>query len=83
MTVSEIPLHSHLANASSNEANTIFPTNNVWAATGQTAYHQSINTTKAVAVLQSTGGGLAHNNIQPYLVLNYCIALQGVFPSRN
>jgi microcystin-dependent protein len=38
----------------------------------------SVATTSA-----TTGGGQAHSNMQPYLVLNYCIALQGVFPSRN
>ena len=31
----------------------------------------------------NTGGSQPHNNMQPYLVLNYCIALQGIFPSRN
>jgi microcystin-dependent protein len=30
-----------------------------------------------------TGGNLPHNNLMPYLVLNYCIALQGVFPPRS
>jgi microcystin-dependent protein len=34
------------------------------------------------AVLQA-GGGQPHNNLQPYLVLNYCIAMQGVFPPRS
>ena len=31
----------------------------------------------------NVGGGQAHDNMQPYLALNYCIALQGLFPSRN
>jgi microcystin-dependent protein len=47
LTVSEMPSHSHLVNSSSNEANTIFPTNNIWAATNQTAYDQSMDTTMA------------------------------------
>lgn len=33
--------------------------------------------------VSNAGGGLPHANMQPYLVLNYCIALQGIFPSRN
>jgi microcystin-dependent protein len=37
----------------------------------------------APGVVTNTGGGQAHNNIQPYLTLNYCIALQGIFPSQN
>jgi microcystin-dependent protein len=39
--------------------------------------------TMAPAVISANGGGQAHNNIQPYLTLNFCIALQGIFPSRN
>lgn len=37
----------------------------------------------APGVISNTGGSQAHNNIQPYLTLNFCIALQGIFPSRN
>jgi microcystin-dependent protein len=33
--------------------------------------------------ISPTGGGLPHNNMQPYLTLNFCIALQGVYPSRS
>ena len=35
------------------------------------------------ASVSATGGSSAHNNLQPFLTLNYCIALQGIFPSRN
>jgi microcystin-dependent protein len=35
------------------------------------------------ASIQPAGGGAGHSNIQPYLAMNYCIALQGIFPSRN
>ena len=49
--------------------------------TGPTA--GQINTSFNPAVIGTTGSGLAHDNMQPYLVLNFCIALQGVFPSRN
>jgi microcystin-dependent protein len=31
----------------------------------------------------NTGGGLPHDNMQPYLTINFCIALQGIFPSRS
>ena len=83
LTVSEMPSHSHLVNSSSNEANTIFPTNNIWAATNQTAYDQSMDTTMAPGALNLTGGNQPHDNMQPYLVLNYCIALVGIFPSKS
>ena len=41
------------------------------------------NNTLAPPVIGNTGGSQAHTNIQPYLTLNFCIALQGIFPSRN
>ncbi|MCM3570956.1 phage tail protein [Neobacillus mesonae] len=82
LSVNEMPTHSHVASASQTEANTIFPTNNIWAVTEQPAYSQSQNTTLASSAIQPAGGNQAHNNLQPYLVLNYCIALQGIFPSR-
>jgi microcystin-dependent protein len=37
----------------------------------------------SASALGSTGGGLPHNNLMPYLVVNFCIALQGVFPARS
>jgi microcystin-dependent protein len=36
----------------------------------------------AVQALSPAGGGLPHNNMQPYLTLSFCIALQGIFPQR-
>jgi len=43
----------------------------------------SPNNTLAPGVISNTGGGQAHTNIQPYLTLNFSIALQGIFPSQN
>jgi microcystin-dependent protein len=40
------------------------------------------NATLAPEALSIAGGGLPHNNMQPYLTLNFCIALQGIFPQR-
>jgi microcystin-dependent protein len=37
----------------------------------------------ATNALAATGGSQPHNNLQPYLAVNFCIALQGIFPSRN
>jgi microcystin-dependent protein len=42
-----------------------------------------MNAGMATAVVAVAGGGQAHENRQPYLCLNYCIALEGIFPSRN
>ncbi|MHB8635042.1 MAG: phage tail protein [Fimbriimonadaceae bacterium] len=49
----------------------------------QNMYSASANSLANGAMVGDTGGGQAHNNMQPYLVLNYCIALVGIFPSRS
>lgn len=82
---SEIPSHSHQANCNRNTGNDYGPTNDIWApdAGGNPQYGASADTFMASDALGPTGGGQPHNNLQPYLVLNYCIALQGVFPPRS
>ena len=87
LLVSEIPLHSHSFNGSVETATQGSLTANV-------LYGQSVNgllyqtTTNAnlqllnFQALAPAGGGLPHNNMQPYLTLNFCIALQGIFPQR-
>ena len=84
LTQSEMPQHFHILNGTSNSGTTAVPTGNVFAKTLQSAYSSPAN---LVAMSPSTvlpvGGSQAHTNQQPYLVLNFCIALQGIFPSRN
>ncbi|MDN9008517.1 phage tail protein [Brevibacillus laterosporus] len=82
LTVAEMPSHTHQALGSISAANTVLPANSVWAATDNLAYNQSANTSMSPAAISSTGDSQPHNNMQPFLVLNYCIALQGIFPSR-
>jgi len=76
--------HNHLvaanANANSYTAAGNFPAS---AASGDSLYGATPNTAMNGAVLSPTGGSGAHNNLQPYLALNYCIALAGLFPSRS
>lgn len=82
---SEMPVHTHLVNASSTPANVSTPTPTVQIARskGQTAYAAPANLTPmAFQTATPTGGDLPHNNLMPYLALNFCIALQGVFPPR-
>jgi microcystin-dependent protein len=43
----------------------------------------TVNTTMAPEALSTTGGGLAHENRQPMIGMNYCIALVGLYPSRG
>lgn len=89
LLVSEIPAHIHgVGRALADAGNTISPENAVWAqsAAGRGAAALYINGAPTGQVninsLAVTGGGLPHNNMQPYLTLNFCIALQGVFPQR-
>jgi len=50
---------------------------------GGTAYGTTTLANMAAQTGNTTGGSQAHNNMAPYVTLNYCIALRGIFPSRN
>jgi microcystin-dependent protein len=82
LTANEIPAHTHQATASSNAGSQPDPGNAFWANAGQTAFGTTANAVMAGTALGLVGGQ-PHNNMQPYLVLNCCIALVGIFPSRN
>jgi len=88
LLTSEIPAHTHQLRASTGAADQTSPANAVWAASsvGRTPpplYSTTQNTTMAANALSASGGGLPHNNMHPYLTLNFIIALQGVFPPRS
>jgi microcystin-dependent protein len=82
---SEMPLHSHVMQGATLDpatAKAVNP-NASWAISqGGGIYQTSQNTQLAQEALTLTGGSLPHNNMQPYLTLNFCIALQGIFPQR-
>lgn len=84
LTTNEIPQHTHTAIASTNTADQTYPPNNLWANAGSAAGFNvtggSIMNTQSMA---PTGGSQPHNNMAPYLVVNFSIALTGIFPSRN
>lgn len=84
LTLAQIPSHTHAVTASSNPASVADPSNAYWAATSQAAYastsSQSVLAPQAIA---NMGGGQGHENMGPYLALNYCIALTGIYPSRS
>ena len=86
---SEMPAHAHaVGRALADQGNSITPVNSVWAQTaagrGAAALYKdgAPNAPVFNQSLTFTGGGLPHNNMQPYLTLNFCIALQGIFPQR-
>ena len=84
---SEIPNHTHTVGAASAGGTSLVPTNNVWAASidGDPLYISAnqANVTMAPNALGTAGSSQPHDNMQPYLVVNFIIALQGIFPSRN
>ncbi len=98
VTMSEMAAHNHMQNVNTNQPtgnNTVTPASNtVLGNTGGTqnpggpfsvALYANTqgNNTLAPGTLGTTGGSQPHENRMPYLVLNYCIALQGIFPSQN
>ncbi len=95
VTMSELPQHPHgfsinsCVDSATANANVGDPTGAYWANDGKTAYstqdpNNPINTgAMHPSTVSNVGGSQAHNNMMPYLVLNFCIALQGIFPSQN
>lgn len=86
LLVSEIPLHTHALMVSAEIADVQTPTNTtaLGRSGGGSAYTATVANVVQLApqVLAPAGGSLPHNNMQPYLTLNFCIALQGIFPQR-
>jgi len=86
LLVSEIPVHTHTMMAAIDPGdNTVpGPTLSLGQSTGAFIYlnNQAPDGQMAFQALPPAGGGLPHNNMQPYLTLSFCIALQGIFPPR-
>ena len=88
LLVSEIPLHTHNIMTASNpppsNAGVPDPTTSIGRSSGTTVFLAAPANMGAMApqTLAPAGGSLPHNNMMPYLTVNFCIALQGVFPAR-
>jgi microcystin-dependent protein len=85
LTLAEMPGHTHVMNATTSVATTNQPGGNDLAqSTGIFLYGPAVNVTAmAPGTLANVGGSQAHLNMQPFLTLSFCIALQGIFPSPN
>jgi microcystin-dependent protein len=83
LLMTELPAHPHSAMGSPTNGDQPVPTNAVLA-TALNVYASPTNlTTLEPTSISFTGGSQPHPNQQPYLVVNFCIALQGIFPSQN
>jgi microcystin-dependent protein len=83
LSLAELPKHTHTASASSANGNQSFASGNVLAAAGNLYSSPSSLTTLNPTSVTNVGGSQAHETMQPFLTLNLCIALQGIFPSQN
>ena len=90
LLTTEMPGHAHtVAGAINANGDSLSPQNTIWAQApsgrGSLALYAPAPATGGMNpnALLPTGGGQPHNNMQPYLTLNFCIALQGVFPPRT
>jgi microcystin-dependent protein len=83
----EIPAHTHQARGNNGIGDSPIPAGNALARLGSLNTYQTNSSANLVPMapesLAPSGGGTPHNNLQPYLTLLFCIALQGVFPPRS
>lgn len=83
---SEIPSHSHQLRADVldiADTNVVSSNASFALSSGGTLYQAASNATMSDNTITPAGGDQPHNNMQPYLTLNFCIALQGIFPPRG
>jgi microcystin-dependent protein len=86
LTVAQMPSHTHQVNANTAVGTALGPGGNVWASQTSTSLYSNSPTATANLAPQAigvSGGSQSHENMPPYLVLNYIIAMEGIFPSRN
>lgn len=90
LTVQQIAAHSHVVNSNNSDGTLNTPVNNYFAGPSadrdQLLYNAAATGATPAMNAQATGitgSNAPHNNIQPYQVVNFCIAIQGIFPSRN
>ncbi len=84
ISIAEMPTHTHVLNASASAANAALPGGNLLALAPQQVYvGGNPGVTMEPGSVPNVGGSQAHLNMQPFLTISFCIALQGIFPSPN
>ena len=81
LSIAEIPEHVHVASATSDNATVDAPGGNLLASGANQYAGPPPNTAFVASTVTNVGGSQAHLNMQPFLTLSFCIALQGIFPS--
>jgi len=82
LNISELPAHNHVPVGNSGAPTQPSASGNLWCQ-NPTQYNTTSNNSMSPAGILATGGNQPHENMSPYLVLNFIIALQGIFPSQN
>jgi microcystin-dependent protein len=83
LTTNELPSHTHNAMGSSASASTGTPTGEFWASGVPQYATSAITSVMAGTAIANNGGGQGHENRSPYTVVNFIVALTGIFPSRS
>jgi microcystin-dependent protein len=82
LSITELPAHNHAIQGGT-PLNQTTPATFLWTDWGKAIYAASPNNSMLPASIGPVGGSQAHDNMSPYLVLNFIVALQGIFPSQN
>jgi microcystin-dependent protein len=83
LNISELPAHNHVPIGSNDQATVTSATGNLWGSDSSNPFTPTPNAAMNPACIGPVGGNQPHENMSPYLVLNFIIALQGIFPSQN
>lgn len=84
LSIAEMPTHTHALTGSTTQASSNTPGSNTFAKSSELVYAAPVNfVAMHPAMVANTGGSQAHLNMQPFLTLSFCIALQGIFPSQT
>lgn len=84
LTLAQIPVHNHPAIASTLGGNSDNPSGNFWAANSARSFGNDVPAvTLGAGIVQATGGSQPHDNMHPFLAINFIISLFGIFPSQT
>lgn len=83
LSLQEMPAHSHAVACAEGDGSDKVASSNTWAKSGNKPYGSAANAVMSSLAVGTSGTGQAHENMQPYGVVNFCIALQGIYPTRD